>query len=94
MSQKTGVAMRRVDEAKKWRRVREDRDVERQRLDRTQRGAWRKLYEHQGSARERLAADCRTLRGRVSRWRETGRQWRDLPVRAAEMAVPRPRRGS
>ena len=79
VSQKTGVAMRRVDEAKKWRRVREDRDAERQRLDRTQRGAWRKLYEHQGSARERLAADCRTLRGRVSRWRETGRQWRDLP---------------
>ena len=46
MSQKTGVALRRVDEARKWRRARKKRDEERDRLARTQRRAWRKLYEH------------------------------------------------
>ena len=78
VSEIAGVALRRVDEANKWRRVREDRDAERHHLDRAQRRAWRELYARQGAERDRLAEDCRTLRGRVNRWRETEQQWTDL----------------
>ena len=78
VSEIAGVALRRVDERNKWRRVRAERDEERRHLDRSQRSAWRELYERQGAERERLANDCRTLRGRVNRWREMEQQWTDL----------------
>ena len=73
-----GVAVRRVDEQRKWQTVRARRDGERGPLDEKQRGEWAALYTSQEDDRDRLDVDCRSLRGRVERWRTNEQPWRDL----------------
>ncbi len=73
-----GVAVRRVDEQRKWRQVCARRDTERAPLAVAQRQAWAALYARQEDARDRLDWDVRTLRGRVQRWRRQGQPWREL----------------
>ena len=73
-----GVAVRRVDEQRKWQTVRARRDDARAPLDATQRREWSALYSRQEDERDRLDVDCRSLRGRVERWRTNEQPWRDL----------------
>ena len=74
-----GVAVRRVDEQRKWQTVRARRDGERGPLDEKQRrrvgGA---VFTSQEDDRDRLDVDCRSLRGRVERWRTNEQPWREL----------------
>ena len=73
-----GVAVRRVDEQRKWQTVRARRDDARAPLDEKQRREWAALYARQEDERDRLDVDCRSLRGRVERWRTNEQPWRDL----------------
>ena len=73
-----GVAVRRVDEQRKWQDVRAARDGERAPLDHAQRREWAALYGRQEDERDRLDLDCRTLRGRVQQWRTTEHPWSEL----------------
>ena len=73
-----GVAVRRVDEQRKWQTVRARRDDARAPLDATQRREWSALYSRQEDERDRLDVECRSLRGRVERWRTNGGFWSDL----------------
>ena len=73
-----GVAVRRVDEQRKWQTVRARRDDERAPLDEKQRREWAALYARQEDERDRLDRDARTLRGRVERWRTSERPWSEL----------------
>ena len=66
-----GVAVRRVDEQRKWQTVRAGRDGERAPLDAA-------LYARQEDERDRLDWDSRSLRGRVQRWRTNERPWSEL----------------
>ena len=74
-----GVAVRRVDEQRKWQTVRARRDGERGPLDEKQRrrvgGAVHQPGGRSGSARPWTA---RSLRGRVERWRTNEQPWRAL----------------
>ena len=75
-----GVAVRRVDEQRKWQTVRARRDGDaRAPLDEKQRrrvgGAVHQPGGRSGSARPWTA---RSLRGRVERWRTNEQPWRDL----------------
>ena len=67
------VAVRRVGERKALSAARAVQDAGRQRLDARHREQWSGLYGWQKGARERLAEDSRTLRGRARQWRQTGR---------------------
>ena len=73
-----GVAVRRVDEQRKWQTVRASRDDARVPLDEKQRREWAALYARQEDERDRLDRDGRSLRGRVERWRTNAQPWRDL----------------
>ena len=73
-----GVAVRRVDEQRKWQTVRARRDDARAPLDEKQRGEWVALYSRQEDERDRLDWDTRSLRGRVERWRTSGGFWSEL----------------
>ena len=73
-----GVAVRRVDEQRKWQTVRARRDEARAPLDETQRREWAALYARQEDERDRLDWDARSLRGRVERWRTSRGFWSDL----------------
>ena len=73
-----GVAVRRVDEQRKWQTVRASRDDARAPLDEKQRREWSALYSRQEDERDRLDVDSRSLRGRVERWRTNEQPWRDL----------------
>ena len=73
-----GVAVRRVDEQRKWQTVRARRDDARAPLDEKQRREWSALYSRQEDEQDRLDVDCRSLRGRVERWRTNEQPWRDL----------------
>ena len=73
-----GVAVRRVDEQRKWQTVRDRRDDARAPLDEKQRREWAALYARQEDERDRLDRDARSLRGRVERWRTSERPWSDL----------------
>ena len=58
--------------------MRASRAGERTPLDAAQRREWAALYARQEDERDRLDWDCRSLRGRVQRWRTTERPWSDL----------------
>ena len=73
-----GVAVRRVDEQRKWETVRERRDDARASLDPAQRREWAALYVRQEDERDRLDWDGQSLRDRVQRWRTDGHPWSDL----------------
>ena len=73
-----GVAVRRVDEQRKWQTVRARRDEARAPLDETQRREWAALYARQEDERDRLDWDARSPRGRVERWRTSRGFWSDL----------------
>ena len=73
-----GVAVRRVNEQRTWQTVRDRRDDARAPLDEKQRREWSALYSRQEDERDRLDVDCRSLRGRVERWRTNEQPWRDL----------------
>ena len=73
-----GVAVRRVDEQRKWQTASARFDDARAPLDEQQRREWASLYARQEDERDRLDWDARSLRGRVERWRTNGHPWSDL----------------